>query len=100
LGAAMSQPVIVVDERDNVATALRELEAGESIRVGTTGQAASITVLRAIPFGHKIALIDIEAGQPVLKYGEVIGLATARIRAGEHTHVHNVEGPQEREDGG
>jgi altronate dehydratase small subunit len=96
----MSQAVILVDEKDNVATALRALERGESIQGGVGDGAAAIIVQESIPFGHKIALTEIEAGQPVVKYGEVIGLATDRIRAGEHTHVHNVEGPQGREDRG
>jgi altronate dehydratase small subunit len=93
----MTQAVIVVDEKDNVATALRALEPGESIRAGSGDAAAAVSVREPIPFGHKIALTDIEAGQPVIKYGEVIGLTTARIRAGEHVHVHNVEGRQARE---
>jgi altronate dehydratase small subunit len=95
----MSQTVIVVDVKDNVATALRTLEEGESVSADIGGQVAGVTVLTRIPFGHKIALRDIEAGQPVLKYGEVIGLATQRIAIGQHVHIHNVEGPQERGDG-
>ena len=43
-----------------------------------------------IPAGHKIALTDIAAGEKVIKYGEVIGRATADIRAGDHVHTHNV----------
>jgi altronate dehydratase small subunit len=54
--------------------------------------------LQPIPFGHKIALVDIEADQPVIKYGEVIGLATEKIARGQHVHVHNVEGLKGRGD--
>lgn len=95
----MSQTVIVVDHRDNVATALRMLEEGESVSAEIGGKMTDVTVLTPIPFGHKIALRAIEAGQPVIKYGEVIGLATQRIAIGQHVHVHNVEGPKERGDG-
>ena len=90
--------MIVVDQQDNVATALRSLEQGESIELEVAGGVQSIRVLRPIPFGHKLALTDIEAGQPVVKYGEVIGLATAKITKGQHVHVHNVEGLKARED--
>jgi altronate dehydratase small subunit len=93
----MSQAVIVVDEKDNVATALRALEEGESIQAEVGGRAVSITVRQAIPFGHKVALTDIERGQPVIKCGEEIGLATSKILAGQHAHVHNVVGPRSRE---
>jgi altronate dehydratase small subunit len=92
----MSEAVIVVDEKDNVATALRPLEEGESLEIGAGGKVLDVTVLQPVPFGHKIALADLEKDQPVVKYGEVIGLATQRIGKGEHTHVHNVEGPTGR----
>lgn len=32
---------------------------------------------------------------PVIKYGEHIGIAVADIKAGEHVHIHNVEGHRE-----
>jgi altronate dehydratase small subunit len=89
----MPEAVIVVDEKDNVATALRPLEEGESLQVIVGDKTLDVTVLQPIPFGHKIALADLEKDQPVVKYGEVIGLARQRIDKGEHTHVHNVQGP-------
>ena len=41
--------------------------------------------------GHKYALRDIKAGEPVIKYGNPIGIATADIKKGEHVHTHNVK---------
>lgn len=43
----------------------------------------------AIPFGHKAARRAIAKGEPVVKYGVSIGVATQDIPAGEHVHVHN-----------
>src|SRR5690606_15306663 len=40
--------------------------------------------------GHKVALVDIEPGERILKYGQSIGVASTRIRAGSHVHTHNV----------
>jgi len=94
----MSHDVLVVDAKDNVATALRPLEEGELLQVHIGGRGLDVTVLQPIPFGHKIALTDLEKDQPVVKYGEVIGVATQRIGKGEHTHVHNVEGQTGRGD--
>ncbi|XAH21569.1 altronate dehydratase family protein [Xylophilus sp. GW821-FHT01B05] len=71
---------------DNVAVARHALEAGLLLVVGER----SVTVRQAIPSGHKIALLPIAAGAPVLKYGQSIGIATADIAPGEHVHVHNV----------
>jgi altronate hydrolase len=45
----------------------------------------------AIPRGHKVASVAINAGEPVRKYGQIIGFASRDIAAGEHVHVHNVE---------
>ena len=43
-----------------------------------------------IPAGHKFALKDIPQGEYIIKYGEIIGRATADIKAGEWVHTHNV----------
>jgi altronate dehydratase small subunit len=90
----MSPDILVVDARDNVATALRPLEKGESLEIGAGGATLEVTVLEPIAFGHKIALVDLEPGEQLLKYGELIGLATQKIAKGEHVHVHNVRGPE------
>ncbi|MBR0188772.1 MAG: altronate dehydratase [Clostridia bacterium] len=44
-----------------------------------------------IPAGHKFALKDIKKGEYVVKYGEIIGRATADINAAEWVHTHNVK---------
>jgi altronate dehydratase len=78
--------VLVISDRDNVATALEALDAGRSIQVG----ARTLRTAEPIPAGHKVALVDIAAGQPVVKYGSPIGLAIALIHQGTHVHTHNV----------
>lgn len=40
--------------------------------------------------GHKVALVDIEPGTQIRKYGQSIGVASVHIRAGAHVHTHNV----------
>ena len=57
-----------VDPRDDVAAALRDIEAGE--------QVLGVTAAQPIARGHKIALRDIAEGQPVIKFGFPIGHAT------------------------
>ena len=51
---------------------------------------AFCTTPAAIPSGHKIALRTVEANEPVRRYGQIIGMATARIEPGEHVHTHNL----------
>jgi altronate dehydratase len=85
---------LVISERDNVATALEALACGRSITLG----GAELSVCEPIPAGHKIALAFIAAGQPVIKYGSPIGLASADIPAGAHVHTHNVASSRGRGD--
>ena len=94
----MQKKAILIDKRDSVATALCQLEKGDSVRVGIADFALDIVLLQDIPFGHKFALKDIQQGEHVIKYGEAIGLATKPIRQGEHVHIHNVESQKGRGD--
>jgi len=89
---------VMLSEADNVATALRELAAGEEARVGVGERVLRVPVRDPISFGHKLATVDIPRGAAVKKYGEVIGRATQEIPAGAHTHVHNVESLRGRGD--
>jgi len=45
-----------------------------------------------LPFGHKVALRALQAGEPVRKYGQAIGVADKAIAVGDHVHVHNLIG--------
>ncbi len=51
-----------------------------------------------IPYGHKIALVDIPKGAQVTKYALSIGSALEDIKAGDHVHIHNVESNRGRGD--
>jgi hypothetical protein len=84
---ADQQRYIVIDATDNVATAIADLLAGETLASGR----GAIRLTHDIPFGHKFALEPIPRGAYVIKYGAQIGRATAPIATGEHVHVHNVE---------
>jgi altronate dehydratase small subunit len=81
----------VVEPVDNVATALRDLEDGETVTVAVGDDEVTVTVGDDVEFGHKIALEDIAAGDTVVKYGKSIGNASEDIAAGDWVHVHNVE---------
>ncbi|MEK8127565.1 UxaA family hydrolase [Paenibacillus filicis] len=89
---------LVMDEADHVATALKDLAAGESIRYRIGARVEEILLLDAIPFGHKISIVPMEQGFDVRKYGEVIGRTVCAIEPGRHVHVHNIEGIRGRGD--
>lgn len=81
---------LVVNRKDNVAVAVSDIPAGTKVTVDVGEGSVEVEVKDDIPFGHKFALRDINVGEAVVKYGEVIGVASKPIRAGEHVHVHNV----------
>jgi len=82
--------VIVINEKDNVAIALKPLNAGTKVSVKVQGRIEKMKLLSDIPMGHKFALRDMEEEGAVIKYGEPIGQSTAKISRGEHVHIHNL----------
>ncbi|WP_265110819.1 UxaA family hydrolase [Halosolutus halophilus] len=85
------QYVKVVEPDDNVATFIRQVDEGETVDISINGEARTITINDDIPFGHKVALTDIDEGGTVYKYGLSIGYASEDIEAGDWVHVHNVD---------
>jgi predicted RecA/RadA family phage recombinase len=83
---------IQIDDRDNVATVTGDVRKGESVEIlSPDGK----VILRAKPvddiaFGHKLSLRRIREGEEIIKYGEIIGVASRDIPAGEWVHTHNV----------
>jgi altronate hydrolase len=66
---------------DNLIVAVDTVSAGASIE--------GITATVRIPRGHKMATMRIEHGQPIFKFGQIIGFATEAILPGSHIHTHN-----------
>lgn len=89
---------IVMNGKDNTATAVEVIESGTEVVVDIAGRAHPMQVVHQIPFGHKFSLRPIDAGSPIIKYGEIIGYATQSIGTGEHVHVHNLESGRGRGD--
>jgi (2R)-sulfolactate sulfo-lyase subunit alpha len=82
---------LVHREGDDVAVAVRDTEPGDaSGALLDTGQRFAIAVRTAIPLGHKVALRDLAASEPVTEYGVTIGLTRCAIAAGDLVHTHNI----------
>ncbi len=77
---------------DNVATMLSAAAAGQQVAVNARGARLQIQAREQVPFGFKIAVSDIAAGDQVYKYGASIGQATADIAVGALVHIHNLAG--------
>ena len=79
--------VLKISANDSVAVALVALSAGKTLEV----EGQQVTLVTDVPAGHKFALKDIKAGEPVIKYGFPIGQAKCDVQTGEHVHVHNLK---------
>ena len=73
--------------QDNIACATATLATGQVVAMDD----AMISVINAIPIGHKVAVRPISAGEKIFKFGCPIGSATRDIRVGEHVHTHNLK---------
>ena len=74
-----------LNPNDDVVIATRE------ITPGTVIAAEGVTTSERIPSGHKVATKNIAVGEPVRRYNQIIGFATAPIAPGQHVHTHNIE---------
>ena len=77
--------LIQLADSDNVAVAVEGLESGTAASLGKR----SLMPVDAVPAGHKVAMVAIANGQPIVKYGQPIAVATSDIAAGQHVHTHN-----------
>ena len=89
-----------VDDLDNVATICANgIVDGTQVEVrDKKGNSEIITVHGDVPYGHKIALRDMEPGEHIMKYGECIGAASHPISKGDYVHVHNLDALRGRGD--
>jgi altronate dehydratase len=80
------KPFIRLNAKDNVVVARIALSVGATAMF----EGREVRIAQAIGAGHKVAVSDIAEGAPILKYGEVIGVARGHIRPGDLVHVHNL----------
>jgi altronate hydrolase len=76
-------PALRLHVRDNVLVATQALKSGLALEGG------GLCVSQDVPAGHKVAAEAIPQGQPVRKFSQIIGFASADIAPGDHVHVHN-----------
>ena len=79
----MAPPLFIrLNDADNVVIARATLLPGTMVDV-------DVTVTDRVPAGHKVATRPIAVGEPVRRYGQIIGFATAPIAPGQHIPTHN-----------
>jgi altronate hydrolase len=83
----MQKKLIKVNPTDNVAVALVGISAGEHVSF----EGENVTVVSDVKAKHKIALIDLNAGDRIIMYGVLVGKASQYIGKGELLSTVNVK---------
>lgn len=83
---SLTDKTIIIHPNDNVCVAKATI--GKDTLLQSNG--TSLLVTQTVNPGHKIALRGIASGETVLRYGEVIGVATSAIPEGSTVHNHNM----------
>jgi altronate dehydratase small subunit len=94
----VQKQAVLINKKDNVATAVADLLAGQTIKYLFGQEVKELTLLDHIPLGHKFALQDIPLNQDIIKYGESIGSSVTMIQKGQHVHIHNMQSNRGRGD--
>lgn len=71
---------MIVEPVDNVVVAIEPVKKGETVTYMCAGEEKRLTAAEDITIYHKLAACDIAKGQPIVKYGEHIGLAAGTSR--------------------
>ncbi|WP_298704554.1 UxaA family hydrolase [uncultured Veillonella sp.] len=91
----MKSNAVRIDAADTVAVVIEPIEKGSEVRFMDHDKLVTLTAQADVPIYHKIAIKEMKEKEPVVKYGQHIGLAGNAIHVGEHVHTHNVESHRE-----
>jgi hypothetical protein len=89
-----------IDRGDNVVTLLDHAEPDTAAAIVGEQAGDTMIIREVVAAGHKAALADIAAESPVIKYGVVIGIASAFIPAGRWVHLHNCRSQVDKRSSG
>ena len=89
---------MIIDAKDNVGVVIEPVKKGSKIVYLDSNK--NVVEVSAVDDFERVSQIvvdpkNIEENQPIVKYGEHIGLAAYTIQQGSHVHVHNVKSARE-----
>lgn len=87
----MDRKLLVMNKKDNVGMALQDTKKNDILKIILNGKVSGdLKANEDIDIYHKYAIANIPKDSQVIKYGELIGIATENIKVGDHVHVNNV----------
>ena len=90
----MTTDIIIHDEKDNVGVVVIDKIVQNqdcSCWIMENDKTVKIHSINEIQLGHEIAMVNLNEGDTISKYGHDIGKVVKSIKKGEHMHVHNVK---------
>jgi len=87
MSAVAHSPLLKLHPEDNIAIARNSVGENQECELTET---ESVTTREDIDLGHKVAIKQINKGEAVRKFGQVIGFATCDIHPGDWIHSHNL----------
>ena len=90
----MLHKFLVHNRGDHVGVAVEAIEAGQEVYgiiLADDSQTETIRAKGNVPLSHKIALMDLPAGEPVIEYGLPVGVLKEAVAAGDYVHTHNMK---------
>ena len=89
----MNKKAMLLHASDNSAVAVEDILKDETVEIVCKGEVTKNIVAKAdIPFGFKVSTEDTKENSNILKYGQVIGMASCPVAQGDRLHVENIKG--------
>jgi hypothetical protein len=96
-GEAMTITAMMINQQDdNVGVVTTALKKGQLARFRQADAVEEVELRDDVPIYHKFCVRSIKKGEPVIKYGEQLGLATRDIAPGDYVHTHNLVSQREQ----
>ena len=83
--------LMINPDTDTVGVVTVASKKGDIVRFKTNQGVQEVTLCADIPIYHKFSYRAVKKGEPVIKYGEQLGLASQDIAVGDYVHTHNLE---------
>ena len=80
---------LILNPKDNVGILVTS--SGRRGQIAESSCSCTVRLKGHIPKGHKVAIKKIKNKEPILKSGQIIGIARRNIEFGEHVHLHNIK---------
>ena len=88
--------LMIKPDADTVGVVTEALKQGDIARFQQGGQVTEVTLRQDVPIYHKFCVKAVKKGEPVVKYGEQLGLAGQDIVVGDYVHTHNLISQREK----